>query len=208
MLYLNAVSVTPDQVWAFRRVLPIVTPTLLVAAALGLAMLARRGTVRRWSAAALVTLSAAATLLPWGQIFFVPEGGAQRSEISAICDQVHSTDATLIAAMGTGLPPNYALTLRTICQVQTVTLNGDADLAGVAAANSGPVAVVTYDPALVDWVVEPQAPTVTTAVRLWDRHLLETPRTTSLTVRSAWVGELESTGKVSPLDGHDQEIEP
>jgi hypothetical protein len=198
LLYIDFVNVAPDQIWAFRRVLPVLTPTLALAAAVTARWLWKRR--NRWSRSlTIVGLIGclAGVALPWGTIFFSVEGSDQAQEIERICAAVG--DAKYIAMVGNDAPPNYALTLRAECNDQVVTIK-DAnafDWAALDKKANGKVAVVTYDRGAVPWTSDPLKPIDTADVRMWTRHLLETPRTTSLVVRSVWVGRLQPDGRVA-----------
>ncbi|WP_294177992.1 glycosyltransferase family 39 protein [uncultured Schumannella sp.] len=202
MLYFNVVSVTPDQIWAFRRVLPVITPTLLIAFAFALAVWWRRGRVSRWLALGTLAVSGALTLSPWGQIFFETEAGSQASEISAICDAVEEIQVDVVAIASANLPANYAPTVRTMCDVQVVTVSGGSrdDLRLLADATDGKLAALTFGADALDWTATPSEATATTTVKYWNRHLLMTPRTTNLTVREAFVGSVNSDGSVTPAN--------
>lgn len=198
LLYLTFIKITPDQIWAFRRVLPIITPAIVVAFAIGLRLLARYGRWGRRAAAALGAVTVISMLSTWGQIFFEVEGSDQGAEIAAICEA--SEGADMLALVGPGAPANYALTLPSVCGTPTVTISsvGTLEWDDLAAAADGTVAVVTFDEGAVPWSAEPTEAVVTSEVRFWQRHLLTTPRTTTLSVRSAFVGFLEADGSVTP----------
>ncbi len=196
ILYLDKISITPDQIWAFRRVLPVITPGLLIAAVVPIRMLAARRGPRRALAIGAVVVTVLCTLFPWGRIFFQPEGSDQVREITAICDA--AGDAGTLALLSPGAPPNYALTVRAVCGRDTLVIGDPAlvDWRGLAAIDGG-VAVVSFDAGTVPWRDEPEDPLVESVVYAWERHLLEVPRTTSLTARGAYVGTLGADGTVT-----------
>jgi hypothetical protein len=194
-LYLNRIAITPDQVWAFRRVLPVITPGLLIAAVIPIRMLAARPGPRRVTAVAAVVVTVLCTLFPWGRIFFQPEGSGQVREITAICDA--AGDAGALALVSPGAPPNYALSVKTVCGKDTLVI---ADPVGVdwgrLAEIEGGVAVVTFDVGAVPWRDEPTEPLVESVVYRWQRHLLQVPRSTWLDVREVYVGTVAPDGTV------------
>tara|TARA_R110000868_G_scaffold43633_3_gene146469 strand:+ start:68301 stop:70391 length:2091 start_codon:yes stop_codon:yes gene_type:complete len=201
LLYLTFIKITPDQIWAFRRVLPVITPAILVGFAIGLRLLAGFGKWGRIAAGAVGLVTSLSILSTWGQIFFEVEGSDQGQEIAAICEA--SDGADVIALVGPGAPANFALTLPSVCDTQTVTIwePGALDWAELASAADGRVAVVSFDDGAVPWSVAPRTATATSEVHFWQRHLLETPRTTTLSVRSVFVGFLNSDGTVTPAAG-------
>jgi len=197
LLYLTFIKITPDQIWAFRRVLPIITPAIVIACAIGLRLLARYGAWGRRAAAAIGVITALSILSTWGQIYFEVEGSDQGAEIAAICEA--SDGADMIALVGPGAPANYALTLPTVCNTPTVTISSVGTLAwaDLAAAVDGRVAVVSFDEGAMPWSGEAAAAVTTSEVRFWQRHLLTTPRTTTVSVRSVFVGFLNDDGFVT-----------
>jgi hypothetical protein len=198
VLYLDALNVTPDQIWAFRRVLPVITPVLVLAAVFGIRWLwTSRRRWLRWVAVIAIVGVGVGVFLPWGKIMFTVEGGGQAAEIEKICADVGS--APLVAFVNQDAPANYAGTIATMCNTQVVTIGDTStfDWKALAAATHHPVAVVTWNYQLVDWVKSPHEPSKTSVVRFWTRHLLVPPRTASITVRSVYVGKLDARGTVS-----------
>ena len=123
-------------------------------------------------------------------------------EVLAVGDEAfqQKCDAELIVLLGPGTPPNYPATLRAVCGVQLVTLEGyqGIDLTPFAAGAESSVAVVTFDAELVDWQTLPSVPVAHTELHMWDRHLMKTPRTTQLSVRDVYVGHLTPQGLTIP----------
>jgi hypothetical protein len=197
LLYINTITITPDQIWAFRRVLPAITPALAIAAVLSLRWLwkSRRRLFRVVAVLALIGC-VVGTLLPWGRIMFTVDGGGQAAEIEHICSAIGN--AKVVAFVAQSAPPNYSPTIHADCNVQVVTIGDTSNFSwkSLAAASSS-VAVVTWNDQLVPWKTAPQAPTETAVVTMWTRHLLESPRTSSISVRSAWVGRLQPDGTVA-----------
>lgn len=201
MLYINTLRVTPDQVWAIRRLLPMITPGLLLGAAFTIEALWRRTTFARVTAIVAMALTVVFSGLTWGKIFFSVEGSGQVREIESICTAVG--DAQLVVLTELGTPPNYPATLRAVCGKQVVTLNTHEgmDLRLLAGAGSHSTAIVTFDQELVDWKTVPASPVAYTELHMWNRHLLDTPRTTQLTVRSVFVGHLDADGRAFAVSG-------
>jgi hypothetical protein len=198
VLYIDNVNITPDQIWAFRRVLPAITPALVVAAVFCVRWLwkARRRWLHGVAVVAVIAL-VIGVFIPWGKIVFTVEGGGQAAEIEHICDAIG--DAPVVAFVLQDAPANYAPTIREFCNTQVVTINNanGFDWKALATASKQRVAVVTWDKQLISWVSTPRAPTYTAVVTMWTRHLLEPPRTATITVRSVYIGRLNSAGRVA-----------
>lgn len=198
LLYLTFIQVTPDQIWAFRRVLAVITPALVISAVMAARAVWRNLPGGRAVGVVAAVLTVAGIASTWGQIFFAVEGSGQRREIAAICDAADG--AAVIALVDPGAPPNYTLTTSSVCGIPTVRVVDPAvvDWSGLAAEAPGRVAVVAFDPLAVPWAAEPGDPLITTTVHYWQRHLLQAPRTTTLEVRSVHVGTLQADGTVLP----------
>jgi hypothetical protein len=198
VLYLDQLNVTPDQIWAFRRVLPVITPALVLAAVFALRWLwkSRRRWVR-WVAVIALFGVFVGVFLPWGKIMFIVEGGGQATEIEKICESVGN--APVVAFVNQDAPANYPSTIAAICNTQVVTIGDTStfDWKSLAAASKTPIPVVTWNYQLVNWVATPKSPTNTSVIRFWTRHLLVPPRTATISVRSVYVGTLERNGRVA-----------
>jgi hypothetical protein len=198
LLYIESIKITPDQIWAFRRVLPAITPALVLSAVITIRWMwmARRRWLR-WVAIVAIAGCVIGVFIPWGKIMFIVEGGGQATEIENICSAVG--DAPVVAFVDEGAPANYPTTIASVCNKQVVTVQNVStfDWKELAAKSKEKVAVVTWNYQLVSWVKTPTAPTTTSEITFWTRHLLEPPRTASITVRSAYVGDLQPNGKIS-----------
>jgi hypothetical protein len=133
-LYLWSSEITPDQVWAMRRYVPVVMPILLIAAAYLLAVvwaaLAERWPGRTlarpavWvSRGAVLAIAAALVWAPWTvsrPVFSLREEVPQLRQVDAICAALPSDAAVLI--VDDGLRWGYSMTMRTYCNVPTLAV--------------------------------------------------------------------------------------
>ena len=166
LLYLNKASIFPDQIWAMRRFLPVVLPGLLVAAGYPLLRLAGTRPAVAWIAPALGVLVVGGSMTPWaGPVWTVANAGGQVQEMQAGCGAVAGRPVVL-----TGPNPGSAWFLPTFkigCGVPTIqyvqpTTEG---LAKIRANYGVDVAVVTFDPASVQWTTgKPPAPVNVAAI--------------------------------------------
>jgi hypothetical protein len=195
LLYIDEIKITPDQMFAFRRVLPVITPTLVFASVFAIRWLwvSPKRWMRRSALIALIAVGIG-TFIPWGQIMFIVEGGGQAAEIEQICTSIG--DDRVVAFVAHGAPANYPSTIAAICNSQVVTISDTQtfDWKKLASAAGGKVAVVTWNDQLVQWTHTPASPTKTSVIRMWTEHLLMPPRTASISVRSVYVGQLGSDG--------------
>jgi hypothetical protein len=202
LLYIDEIRITPDQMFAFRRVLPVITPTFVFASVFAVHWLwvSPKRWMRRGAVVGLIAI-AIGTFIPWGQIMFTVEGGGQAAEIEQICTSIGNDK--VVAYVAQTAPANYASTIEAICNVQVVTV-GDAqtfDWMKLAAASPSKVAVVTWNSELVNWVRTPETATRTSEIRMWSEHLLMPPRTATITVRSVYVGQLGADGRSTFVPG-------
>jgi hypothetical protein len=192
MLYFNRLSVTPDQVWAYRRLLPVITPGILLGAVFVVEWWLRRRGVRALqyavAAVALVVL-AGSPLLAWNGLTGMPEGDGTRTLTSSLCDQL-SRDTVLLA---TGhAPAHLAVTVRVVCGRQVVTgpATSRALLRQVAARASG-LQVVAFDRSDLPPGTDLGEPNVEGTIRVWQHTLTRLPDTHVDIPWRIWVGRVE-----------------
>lgn len=120
-LFLWKVSISPDQIWAMRRLLPVVVPLILVAAVYALSLLASRGVAGR-IVAGLLALSV--VVLPWqtaNPLRNVREGVPQLKQVDDVCNALPVNAAVLM--VDRGAQERYAATIAAYCNVPTVGLD-------------------------------------------------------------------------------------
>jgi hypothetical protein len=197
-LYLWQISITPDQIWAMRRFLPVTIPGLLIAATIVLATLWR--TRSRWLRAAVAVVTVVVVVWPaftWGSLFTVREQGGRLDEGRAICRAVDGHPVVLVSA-----PPPYLPTVRSLCGVDAVrTEDGSpAALAAIRGRWGADVDVVTFHSSSVTWTGAAgslPAPLRTTYVTGWEQTLLHRPSVGTRTVSQVWVGRIGADGTVT-----------
>jgi hypothetical protein len=204
--YLYNPSITPDQIWAMRRYVPIVMPGVAIAAVLALGALAPR-VRRRWmpvtAAVTGLALFAPVAFITW-PLFRVREGGSQLPEAQRVCAAL--PDQAAVLALG-DLAVRYPQTLRSYCHVPAGAMSAAptsvllAAAAHNAAAAGRELFVVCIDTALA---TVPTAtgtaaalPISTVAVRTWVGSLSKPPRTAQRTQRSMYVGKVGVDGLVT-----------
>lgn len=198
-LYLWQVSITPDQIWAMRRFLPVTIPGLLVAATVVLVAVWQSRS--RWWRAASVAVAAVVVVWPtltWGSLFTVREQYGHLDEAHAICRAVDGRPVVLVEP-----PPGYLAAVRTICDVPTVasTDGSPTTLAAVRRTFGTDVAAVAFRAGAVVWSgpdVTAPLPTRTTVITGWEQRLLFRPQVGTRTVSEVWVGSVGTDGAVTP----------
>lgn len=220
------VSITPDQIWAVRRLLPATFPGLLVAATCALAALAgarpavwrygaragatvRRGwrpwpgqpTARRVVAGALALGLVAFPLTTWRPGASVVELSGRATQAHAVCDALDDLGVERVVWTHSS-PFRYLATLRVVCDVEVVEVlepPSSTDLAAIRRAwGDEPVAALSFDVTDYPWTAVPSTSVGGTASTTLGRTLVGVPRTVDTTWSEVWVGLVEPDGSVSP----------
>ena len=119
-LYLLQPSITPDQIWAMRRYVPVVLPGVALGAAFVLGIVLTRLPQRlRLPVAAVVAVLAFAPVLFISRPFLtVREGNGQLGEVQAVCRALPANAAVVVVG---NFSVRYAQTVRSFCGVPVVT---------------------------------------------------------------------------------------
>ncbi len=213
LLYLNKISIAPDQMWAFRRVLPIVAPGFLIAAVAVFRWLASRPhRVAVGVAGAGAALLLAGTVGAWTpRLFITTEYSNQATELRSICAKIGDSGTVVLAGRG---PDSYALSLKTFCDVDVVSVYTDASvsddqqtaadkrdaaqksLASIQERIGGRIPVLVFDESYVNWQGTPPPYLNSTIIDVWQRSLLSAPNTFNVATRTSWMGTLTADGLV------------
>lgn len=219
LVYLNKVSVTPDQMFAMRRLLPGIVPGLLLCATFafrevadrGAALLCSRKALTRirgfapWWRRALAVAAVIAFVLPvtmWGSLFPVREGAGEQPFVNKICDLVDGRRAV----MAGGAPSfgEFLPTLQQVCGVQAVLMRQPTSpkLADVASIWGDPasIVVVVFDTTAVTWKGgTPGQLRAQASWQRWEETLMRRPAKAFNQSSSVWMGILQPDGSVAPL---------
>ncbi len=195
-LYLVKPNITPDQVWASRRLLPLAFPGVLLGAAIVLTWLLHRS---RWLgavAAALGVLVAWNTVDAsqhlWGRRQYVP----QLAEITAVC-QALPDDAAVI--VGPKLTSTWLQTVRSYCdvpaagtqQIQPAMLT---QARASAAATGRRLYTVVSSPTELPGLPASPPPFSLVKFRHWNATLTTRPSAATKEVRTLYVAEVQADG--------------
>ena len=203
LAYLNRISITPDQIWALRRLMPVVIPATAIAA-----VYAMRAVVMALPRFRSVGVLVAVVLLvlpvrTWGKMYDSREGVGEYALVNNICSA--AGDGLIVVAgaypiMGSVLPA-----LQETCsdKVVSVLAATPAELAAVKAAWTGsePITVVAFFPDSVTWTtpIDPNKPLTKAVFTRWESVISRRPSILNLQQASAWMGTLQSSGEVTPL---------
>lgn len=198
LLYTVRPSITPDQVWAMRRFLPVVLPAVLLMAAWALMRLQSSGT-RRWPDFVSAALAAVVLVHPavgWRQLLLTVEHGGRLAEVQAVCDLVGSRNVISVRIGG----PTWLPTVRIACGADVVELREaptQAQLAALRSAwGSSSVVVITQTREALPWRADPE-PFHRAAVRRWP-ETLGRPGVPQVAGSVLYAGTVERDGSVTP----------
>jgi Dolichyl-phosphate-mannose-protein mannosyltransferase len=215
LVYLHRSLITPDQVWAMRRYLPVVLPGLLGAAAYLLSRLADRPwPFARQGALGLAVVLVAIPAAITHPMETVRQDGGELAQIRLLCRQVG--DAGAVLAVGDGSAANYLQTVRSSCRVPAEGLSADegqlppdqqsrqlavvrSDLAKIrrAALEHGrTLVVISESPTVLPWTGLTPAPLYTLDTRRWDSQLMGVPQGTGDVRLRLWLAEVLPDGSV------------
>ncbi|HEY0188601.1 MAG TPA: hypothetical protein VGC67_14015 [Cellulomonas sp.] len=203
-LYLWKVSITPDQIWAVRRLLAVTFPGFLVLAVVPLrALWATRSRWWRTAAAGAATAVAVLPATTWGELFTAVEQDGRYDEAIELCDALQGRPVVYVR----GASGPYLPTIRTLCGSEVVVT--DIDLGEVepellqeirAAWGDQEVMVVTFEQEDVPWAdAATPAPFSVTASTVWPSTLGARPSVANRPVSSLWVGIIDAAGTVVPV---------
>jgi hypothetical protein len=200
LVYLNRSSITPDQVWAMRRFLPIVIPLGLIAAASVLPVICRR--YPRWRVVVVVVgvLIATVPVITWPGVFRVTQYGGARSFVNSVCARV-GHDHVILADDSDG-GRIFLPTLRVSCGVEAVLLSESSPQSMLAVrdnwADGVPITVIAFVPDAIPWASTAHQPAVVGSFTVWQEPLTTRPKGSEIRIVSAYIGDLQPDGLVRP----------
>jgi hypothetical protein len=198
-LYLNDVNITPIQIWAMRRLLPVVLPCVLVAAVWLAVMVVRQRPALLWLSGALVVGIALLPVLSWNKLVTVGEETGEYNEVKSICNAIHGDRVVVLGAFPAS--GDYLPSTRIICGAQSLYV-GNVTAAGLRLVQQkwgpGPITVVAFDATAVPWSVPPTTPLHTGQYPSWQSPLFSRPGDADYEQRSVWIGDIAGNGTVVP----------
>jgi dolichyl-phosphate-mannose-protein mannosyltransferase len=211
LVYLRQSRITPDQVWAMRRYLPVVLPGLLAAAATMLAWLAARPwRYARQVAAGLAVLAVAVPAFITHPLERVRQDGGELDAIRTLCDRAGPSGAVL--AVGDSTAARYLQTIRSTCGIPAAGLQLDddvalrppmatvrADLARVrqtVRAHGRTLLVISQRPDMLPWTGGTPSPLYAHRMQRWEQRLMEVPQQPVDVTLTLYVADVLPDGSV------------
>lgn len=207
-LYLWTPQITPDQVWAMRRYVPVVVPGLIIAATAALRAAWTWSTassaVRVVMRSGVIVACAAVLVVPWlvtRPVRDLREEAPQAAQVTVLCAAVPPDGAVLV--VDESLRWGYLQTIRSYCEVPTLALVGAsarqvADAARAVSAHGRTLYVVASNPSQLTFD-GPVPPAFFTAVfTRWPSTLEEAPTEPIEQTVRVYLGRAEADGRVVP----------
>jgi hypothetical protein len=193
-VYVVDLGITPDQIWASRRLVAVVVPLLLVGAAWTISRLWGLGGWARPSAAVLAGSLVLAPLMTVTTLFEVPIDGGGAGLSRELCDMV-GDDVVVVA----GPSPALAPTIAVVCGSTVITSPIAAipeNLAWAEQFEPRQVTVVSSYAESADWQRMPTAPTLATVLSGWERTLVSEPSVPGGREIALYVGRVGDDGRL------------
>jgi hypothetical protein len=216
LIYLNRVSITPDQIWAMRRLVPAVAPGMLLVAGYACREAARALTDRirtggarpRQVALARGLIAAAAVAvftlpaLTWGQLATSREGAGEQGLVAAGCS--HAPGDRAVHAGDNPSFGHFVPALQQACGLQAVGVAKASSerMAAIAQQWGDPesILVVTFDSHSVPWQGGRPGTSLSIAYQRWEEKLMRRPQVPVDKSATVWIGLLQPDGTVRPIN--------
>jgi hypothetical protein len=206
LVYLNKIAITPDQIWALRRLLPVVIPATAIAAVFALRTVVMRLPKVPFRAVGVLVVTVLMVQPAWnwgGKMFESREGLGEYDFVNQICTL--AGDGLIVQAGAYPITGSMLPALQELCSDKVVSIQNatEASMAQIAAnwTGKGPVVVVAFFPNSVTWTtpIDPAVPLAKVIFSRWESVISRKPSNLSLQQASAWMGVLQTSGKVTPL---------
>jgi len=204
-LYLVAPAITPDQVWAVRRLLPVALPSAVVLAVLAVAAAwAQRAWPWRLPAAIVAVGMLVVPAATWFPVAAHGELDGQMQLAQATCTAIQRSGAQRVVWVRSA-PWGYLATLRVVCGVDVVEISSkpsEVQLAQIEDAwGDQPVVVLSLVPQDLEFgdEVPPVVPKVTSTE--WARRISGPPASIVSRDEAVWAGLLGPGGELVPVTG-------
>ena len=196
-LYLYSSQITPDQIWASRRYVPVVMPMLLVAAVAALRAI-------RWRVVAVI---GALVLIGYPLAVTVPaftirEGYPHLRQLTAICDALPANAAVVTVDYNSSW--SYQMAIRAYCNVPTISVQ-NASVDALAAMQTSAqtqgrrLYALSTDPTKLE-STQPIKALSTIRAQMWPSTLHTSPRGPAHETVSVFLGLVQNDGTVTPVE--------
>jgi hypothetical protein len=210
LVYLQQSRITPDQVWAMRRFLPVVLPGLLAAAAYLLAELSgRRWRYARHGAVALAVMLVAVPAAVTHPLERARQDAGELEKVQSLCQR---TGGGAVLAVGDSTAGRYLQTIRSTCQVPAAGLTVpdeiterpplvaiQADLAKVrrvASAHGRTLLVISQNADMLPWAGATPDPLYVLDMERWEQRLTDVPQHPTPVRLTLYLAEVLPDGSV------------
>lgn len=198
-LFLWRLSITPDQVWAMRRLLPLAIPGFLIVTAMALSALwAVRHVWARVMAGVLAVALVAFPFTTWKGIVTAVEHSGRVAEVAAVCAGIPEGKVVYVGTFP------YLPTLATVCEAEVIQFVDPVTAQRLAEVveewDEVSVPVVTFAPEMLPWADESIPPPLHEIETTYWPHLLNRlPEHPVVTGSMVWIGVIGPDGIVAPI---------
>jgi hypothetical protein len=196
VLYLAQPNITPDQIWAMRRFLPVVVPGILLSTVWLARGLSTRGRFGTLLAAVLVISTMAWPLTTVKGMWSAQNKAGALAGNRQVCQQIDDRP-TIVTGVDSFLP-----TIRVLCDVPAYNVPEPTPqqlAAARQALGGGPVVLVTHQPGSVPWVDAQPPPPLEYRQTVLERSLTGPPDEVVHEVIGVTLGLVRQDGSVVPL---------
>ncbi|MET3808003.1 hypothetical protein ABIB25_005030 [Nakamurella sp. UYEF19] len=204
LVYLNKIAITPDQIWALRRLLPVVIPATAIGAVFAFRAVIMKLPRFRWLGVVVMVALLIQPATTWGKMFDSREGIGEYDLVNQICNL--AGDGLIVQAgpypiMGSALPALQELCSDKVVSIQQPSLSSMAQIKA-AWTGSGPITVVAFFPDAVTWSkpIDSTKPLAKVIFSRWESVISRRPSNLNLQQVSVWMGTLQPDGEVAPLN--------
>lgn len=211
LVYLNRIAITPDQIWALRRLVPVVLPAVAISAVYALRAVVAAVPRSLPAASAVRTAGVIAALvlvlLPsqtWGKMFDSREGVGEYALVDQICKLAGK--GLIVQAGPYPITGSMMPALQEVCsdKVVSISLPTLPAMAQIKAdwKGDGPITVVAFFPDAIIWTkpIDGTKPLGKVIFSRWESVLARRPVNLSLQQASFWMGTLQASGEVLPYN--------
>lgn len=200
LLYLVRPSITPDHIWAMRRLLPAALPAALLFAGWTLPRISRHSTAtwQRVGVWALVASMLLGPLVTWGSLVVTTEYGGRADQVAQVCAVTEGGRVVVVRKSG----PPWLPTVRIMCDADVVEVRSDAadpaTLARIREAWGDDVLVLADSGEAVPWADEQPDPWFSGRMARWPHSLF--PTFAPVRFRTdLWIATIEEDGFLTPV---------
>ena len=200
--YLNNISITADQIWAARRLLPVIIPATAIGAVFGMKTLVGWLPRVRWLGVLASVVLVSLPVMFWGKPYDSREGAGEYAFLQQICS-LAGPNALIVQAGPYPITGSMLPALQELCTDKAIQVNNPSlgTMQAIRSRWNGPVVVVAFFPDAVSWStpIDPAKPLAKVVFNRWESVISHRPEKLQLQQASAWLGTIDEDGYVTSI---------